>query len=305
MPHTPPTPELSLEERRRRAQLNAQHRRRRTVAGLVVLLVLVVLVVAISAIAGGSSPKPVAVRRSTPVATTPIGKLMLAKESDAVSKTLERMPLVGLAGSNKRDIALTFDDGPGPYTIGVAKVLKRYGVPATFFQVGVTEHYWTDAENMLASDHQFVLGNHTMNHLHMPTLSRKDQAAQLDQDSAIIFGAGAPTPQLFRPPYGAFDRTTLKLLKQRRMLMILWTVDSQDYTLPGVPVIVQRVVDGAKPGAIVLMHDAGGDRTQTIAALPLIIHALREKHYKLVTIPRLMLDDPPPAKQPPITVGAG
>ena len=79
--------------------------------------------------------------------------------------------------------------------------------------------------------------------------------------------------------------------------MVLWTVDTDDYLQPGVSAIVHRVLAGARPGAIILMHDGGGDRTQTIAALPLIVRALRKRGYDLVTVPQLILDDPPQGHQ--------
>ena len=75
--------------------------------------------------------------------------------------------------------------------------------------------------------------------------------------------------------------------------MVLWTVDTNDYLRPGVSVIAHNALSGARPGAIILMHDAGGDRTQTIAALPMIVRGLRQRGYKLVTVPQLILDDPP------------
>ncbi len=79
--------------------------------------------------------------------------------------------------------------------------------------------------------------------------------------------------------------------------MVLWTIDTGDYLDPGVRVIFHRAVAGARPGAIILLHDGGGDRAQTIAALPYIVHALRDRGYKLVTIPQLILDDPPLSRQ--------
>ncbi len=79
--------------------------------------------------------------------------------------------------------------------------------------------------------------------------------------------------------------------------MILWTVDTGDYRRPGVSAIVKSAVSGARPGAIILLHDAGGDRSETVAALPLIIKRLRAKGYRLVTIPRLLLDNPAPHDQ--------
>jgi peptidoglycan/xylan/chitin deacetylase (PgdA/CDA1 family) len=77
------------------------------------------------------------------------------------------------------------------------------------------------------------------------------------------------------------------------MLMVLWTIDTDDYLRPGVRVIVHRALAGARPGAIILLHDGGGNRSQTIKALPLIVRALRKRGYELVTVPRLILDDPP------------
>jgi peptidoglycan/xylan/chitin deacetylase (PgdA/CDA1 family) len=87
-------------------------------------------------------------------------------------------------------------------------------------------------------------------------------------------------------------RKTLAVL-HRLMLMVLWSVDPEDYKRPGVQPIVRSAVHGARRGSIILLHDAGGDRTQTIEALPAIVRGLRSRGYKLVTVPRLMLDDPP------------
>ena len=112
-----------------------------------------------------------------------------------------------------------------------------------------------------------------------------------------LTGYGAPTPRLFRPPYGAYDRTTFTLLQRRRMLAVLWSIDSEDYTKPGAAAIVRNVVGNAHPGAIVLMHDGGGDRSETIAALAPIVHTLRGRGYRFVTVPRLLLENPPPAEQ--------
>jgi peptidoglycan/xylan/chitin deacetylase (PgdA/CDA1 family) len=86
---------------------------------------------------------------------------------------------------------------------------------------------------------------------------------------------------------------------------VLWSVDTFDYTQPGTRQIVRRVLAGAKPGAIVLMHDGGGNRSQTLAALPAIVRGLRSKGYTLVTVPQLLLHDPPPRQQArPVSPGA-
>jgi peptidoglycan/xylan/chitin deacetylase (PgdA/CDA1 family) len=81
------------------------------------------------------------------------------------------------------------------------------------------------------------------------------------------------------------------------MLMVLWSVDTSDYNRPGVKAIVKAAVQGARPGAIILLHDAGGNRSETVAALPKIIEALRSRGYRLVTVPQLLVDNPAPADQ--------
>ena len=150
-----------------------------------------------------------------------------------------------------------------------------------------------------------VIGDHTELH---PMMSRLTQAAQereilLQTDRLGQYGAAFP--RLYRPPYGSFNAATFPILHRLHMLMVLWSDDTDDYLRPGVDAIVQRALAGAKPGAIILMHDAGGTRTQTIAALPALVHALRARGYTLVTIPQLILDDPPRGTQPTPTSLAG
>jgi peptidoglycan/xylan/chitin deacetylase (PgdA/CDA1 family) len=217
-------------------------------------------------------------------------------ENAAINLTLAYTPYVRIAGKQHREIALTFDDGPGPYTPQILAILQREHVPATFFEVGIEERYFSASTMAIAADGD-VIGDHTQLHAAMSRLSRAKQRAQLLEQAAAIERHGASFPRLFRPPYGLWNSTTLALLHRYRMLMVLWTVDTNDYRRPGVPAIVDAAVDGARPGAIILLHDAGGDRSQTVAALPQIIAALRRRHYQLVTVPRLLLDNPAPRVQ--------
>lgn len=287
------------------------YRARRTVA-VAVLLGVGLLVGALVALleSGGTQRIPTTPvagppALSTPTATTPIVHTRRFEQAKAVEQIRRRMPYVAVAGRGERQIALTFDDGPGPYTLRVLKVLDRLQVPATFFQVGQAVKVFSDAEEAEIRDPKFVLANHTWRHANLTTLSGKEQAEQLDWASFQIRQAGGELPQLFRPPYGAFNETTLRLAADRHLLPVLWDVDSKDYERPGTKVIVKNVVDAVHPGSIVLMHDAGGDRAQTIAALPAIIKRLRAKHYRFVTVPRLLHDSPPPIRQPKVEVGVG
>ena len=226
-------------------------------------------------------------------------------ENAAIDRTLAYTPWVRIAGSQHREIALTFDDGPGPYTPEILAILQRERAPATFFQVGILERWFNASTTAIAADGD-VIGDHTEVHASMSKLSRSAQEAQLLEQASAVERYGASFPRLFRPPYGLWNATTLALLHRYWMLMVLWTVDTNDYRRPGVPAIVDAAVDGARPGAIILLHDAGGDRAETVAALPKVIAALRRRHYKLVTVPRLLLDNPAPRVQNVASViGAG
>jgi len=307
-------------DQRRRAPTRSatfQHRRRRAVALAAIALVALVAGVAMGSSRGSRAERdPVASRsragssaRTHPPAAAGSGSFHvreLAAESAAINRTLAYTPYVRIAGSEQREIALTFDDGPGPYTPGILAVLRRWHTPATFFEVGAMLQYFhaSTSEIVALGD---PIGDHTELHRPMSELSKNDQRDELLDQAAAISQYGAPFPRLFRPPYGVYNATTLALLRKYGMLMVMWSVDSNDYLMPGVARIVKTVISGARPGAINLMHDAGGDREQTIAALPKIIRGLRARGYRLVTVPRLLLDDPPPRNQviPRTSLGAG
>jgi hypothetical protein len=111
-------------------------------------------------------------------------------------------------------------------------------------------------------------------------MAAADQYHEMLLPSEQLAAYGLPRPVL-RPPYGSYDQATFTELKHLGMLMVLWTVDSQDYRRRGVQQIIDSVVGGAKPGAMMLLHDGGGDRSQTVAAIPPIVKRLRAKHYHL------------------------
>lgn len=227
------------------------------------------------------------------------------QEARALEKVVSYTDYIAAGTPNKKEVALTFDDGPGPQTPQVLAILNRTKTPATFFTLGNQYSTYTPAAQAAAIG-GYTIGNHTWAHPAMNSLSRGDQTAQIDDASSAMVKAGLPPSRLFRPPYGAYDQTTLDVIKKKKMLMILWAVDSEDWRLPGTDVIVQNVLGQVKAGDIVLMHDAGGPRDQTIAALPRIIAGLKQKGLTPVTVPKLLLDDPPPRNQPAApNLGAG
>lgn len=289
----------------RRLSMAPHHRRRRAVALLSLAGVFLAVIVVLLVLGGGSAHRSVGLTHAGASAKarsllrsasfSPAAR-QAAAENGAINRTLAYTPLVRIAGAQHREIALTFDDGPGPYTPDVLTILEREHVPATFFEVGVLERYFYASTARIVADGD-VIGDHTQLHAPMSKLPAAKQRAELLEQAAAIGRYGAPFPRLFRPPYGLWNSTTLRLLRRYHMLMVLWTVDTSDYRLPGVGSIVEAAVKGARPGAIILLHDAGGNRAETVAALPRIIADLRRRGYKLVTVPRLLLDNPAPHAQ--------
>ncbi len=283
------------------------YKRRRVVAAIVAVALIALVIAALSSHGGSAhTTAKTAAHAKAPVKRTPAEELALtrAAEEKAIDHVLSYTPAITAGGSHGNEVALTFDDGPGPYTQQLVGVLNKYHVHATFFAIGEEERYFSPG-TLLELRSGDVVGDHTETHPMMASLSAHDQYEELFEQIARIELLDGPRPRLFRPPYGSFNATTFKLLHKLRLLMVLWSTDTDDYTIPGVQAIVQSALAGAHPGAIILMHDAGGNRSETIAALPAIIAGLRKKGLHAVTVPRLMLDDPPPPGQPLPTSLAG
>lgn len=212
-------------------------------------------------------------------------------------------PTLMAGGPQRRMIALTFDDGPSPFTHKIISTLRRMHAGATFFQVGhALDSFGRQPIGASERRHGFTVGTHTQTH---PDLGRLPAAAQQEE---ILAGAraltrhGLPFPRLFRPPYDSYNADTLDVLRRLHMRIVLQSLDTQDW-LRKKREIVQRALAGARPGAIILMHDGGGDRSETVAALPAIIRELRRRGYRLVNVPTLIRQDPPALEQP-VSFGA-
>ncbi len=308
------SPEPGETPPRRPGDPRARYRRRRAGATLVVVTLLA-LALGAAAHSRGGTRRPAAHRAARRVAAVPLTPAQRpivrdrparqrSAEDGAVDRVLSYTPAVTEGGHHGHELALTFDDGPGPYTLQVVHVLNALHVHATFFAIGEEER-WFSAGTLAELRAGDVVGDHTETHPAMATLSAHAQHEELFEQELRIQLLGGPTPRLFRPPYGSFDATTFKQLSALHLLMVLWSDDTSDYTLPGTAAIVQRALAGAHPGAIILMHDAGGDRSETLAALPAIVRGLRRRGLEPVTVPRLLLDDPPPRGEPVPTSLAG
>src|ERR1019366_4341056 len=189
----------------------------------------------------------------------------------------------GAGTAGRRVIALTFDDGPGPYTPQVLSVLGHYGIPATFFEVGDQIAEYPQYTRLAAAAGDPV-ENHTWSHTDLTTIPVSDFSYQIDQTQNEIRSVIGQTPACVRPPYDAWNSTVLDQDAQRGLVTMSYSIDPRDWSLPGVQTIVNRVLSAAVPGAVVDLHDAGGPRDQTVAALPQIITGLENEGYSFVSI---------------------
>ncbi|HEY6471315.1 MAG TPA: polysaccharide deacetylase family protein [Acidimicrobiales bacterium] len=189
----------------------------------------------------------------------------------------------GAATAGQRVIALTFDDGPGPYTPQVLSVLEQYQVPATFFEIGQEVASYPQYTKLVAQA-GYPVEDHTWSHPDLTTIPVGGFATQIDQTQNEIQSITGAAPNCVRPPYDAWNATVLGQIAQRGLTTMSYSIDPKDWTLPGVAAIVGNVVGAAFPGAVVDMHDAGGNRSETVAALPQIITQLRAEGYTFVPI---------------------
>ncbi|MGK2954224.1 MAG: polysaccharide deacetylase family protein [Solirubrobacterales bacterium] len=287
---------------RRRAEIERSKRRthlRRRAVFLAVPIAVVALIAGLSIGSPGSEHAEATKEKVGPTAAEIRQKKarQMAREDQAIDEVLDYTTFIKAGGGQAREVALTFDDGPSVFTPEILEILKRTDTPATFFVVGTMI---PDQEEMIRwiEDEGHTIGNHTQEHPHMGYLSAADQLLELNEQSALMDAAGGSEQRLFRPPYRSFNGSTLELLSERDLLMVLWDVDTGDYEGLSTEGIVERALDDVKPGSIILMHDGGGDRTNTVEALPEIIKGLESRNLKPVTVPRLVLDDPPADGQP-------
>ncbi|MCI3226442.1 polysaccharide deacetylase family protein [Streptomyces sp. NP-1717] len=184
-----------------------------------------------------------------------------------------------------RSIVLTFDDGPDPkYTPGILKTLRAHDVRAMFFVCGQMAKGQGDLLREMADDGHIV-ANHSWSHPELPTLKPARIREEMERTSEVIDRTLGLPPVWFRAPYGSWNRHTFKIGAELGMEPLAWTLDTLDWKSPGTGKIVRRVLDGAAPGVVVLSHDAGGDRSQSVAALRDYLPRLLKKGYG-ITVPR-------------------
>jgi peptidoglycan-N-acetylglucosamine deacetylase len=201
-------------------------------------------------------------------------------------------------GGKKNLVALTFDDGPSQYTErDLLPVLGARHARATFFILG--RHISNYPNAILKEVRHGALGDHTWNHSSLPGLNRFALKAELGDTQRELQRAIGKPIRLFRPPYGAHDAMVDQQVKAYGMLQVLWSIDSHDWNGLSATAMTNRILAIVKPGSIVLMHDI---HPNTIEALPTLVRALHHRGFRLVTIPEMLVLDPPSMRQ--LSLGA-
>jgi peptidoglycan/xylan/chitin deacetylase (PgdA/CDA1 family) len=184
---------------------------------------------------------------------------------------------------------LTFDDGPSGYTQQVLDLLSKYGGEGTFFVLGQAAKSKPDLLRAEAAGGNYI-GNHTYSHTSLQDISTKEFMAEVEDTRQVILDAAGDVFTLdrdvryLRPPYGATDANTRQYAADLGYAVVLWDIDPQDWRRPGAKVIADHIIREAYPGAIVLMHDGGGDRSQSVAALETLLQNLSGQGYVFRTV---------------------
>jgi peptidoglycan/xylan/chitin deacetylase (PgdA/CDA1 family) len=197
-------------------------------------------------------------------------------------RATDPMPLTSIDDGSKA-IALTIDDGPSPvYTPQVLRLLARYRITATFSMIGIeAQAYPAVAREVAAAGH--LIANHTWTHLNLQWLAPALVTEQMSRAADAIHAATGRVPDLFRAPYGAWSPFVLTQCARTGMTPLGWSVDPRDWSRPGVPSIVTNIMRNTHTGSIILEHDGGGNRAQTVAALKIVIPRLLADGYHFRT----------------------
>ena len=199
------------------------------------------------------------------------------------------------------EVALTFDDGPSEYTPQVLAILEHYGVKATFFFIGqnIAQFPLFLQQDQIGEN---VVGNHTFTHPHLTTLPSATIYQELSRTQNAVLRATGTRPTVFRPPYGEYNADVVTAANRLGLTVVTWGADANDWVTPqpSVDLIVSRILSTASNGAIFLLHEGGGNRANTVEALPAIITGLQARGLRLVTIPQMLasLNPEHPALRP-------
>jgi peptidoglycan/xylan/chitin deacetylase (PgdA/CDA1 family) len=197
----------------------------------------------------------------------------------------DRKPAPEPKESDGKVIYLTFDDGPTvKYTKQVLDVLDQYDAKATFFEVGENATAHPQLTRAVV-ERGHALGNHTWNHKDLRKLKPRKLNDQITRTSAALSKISGRPVTCLRPPYGAVNARVRSAVRRKELAMKLWDIDPRDWKRPGAKAIARRVLSHARSGRVSLMHDGGGNRSQSVKALRRILQSLSKEGYSFKTLP--------------------
>ncbi|MFD4910506.1 polysaccharide deacetylase family protein [Kitasatospora purpeofusca] len=225
--------------------------------------------------APASAPSPAAASPSAPPAGAAPARALTEAESRPVYEL----------DADRRVVALTIDDGPDPrHTPTVLALLEQHGIRATFFLIGENAVEHPDLVREIAARGHHI-ANHTWTHPDLRHLSEAKVREELERTSELLHRTTGKAPTWFRAPGGDWSPASLKVSAELGMRPMAWSVDPRDWARPGTVVITDRILKDVRPGAIVLNHDGGGDRSQTVAALKAYLPVLIDSGYHFTAPP--------------------
>ena len=287
----------------RRAHERAVLRRRATVVA--VLAVAGVLAAVLLGAGGGHARNRPALSSASSAETSATRGEGGAASAPAAGPSSQVRALIALgkpiycAARHGNEVALTFDDGPGPYTRLVLAKLHKHGVTATFFDVARNIPLVPGATRQEAALGGGV-GDHTFTHPLLTALAPAEAESEIARAQAALESSSGARVFLFRPPYGGRNESIDQIARAHALLQILWTVDSADSLGANYAQIERNVISGLHGGVIILMHENHG---QTVRALLGIFAALQSKHMRPVSVAQLLTDDTPSVAQ--VRAGGG
>lgn len=286
-----------MDKRRRNTSRKPNPPLRLAVLGVIGVVLVAMIWTASSSLAHTKIERPVIevspVARMTGAAVAAADNVVITPADEAAAlKRLVRLNLPLWCGGTKKYAAITFDDGPSATTPKLMKMLKDADLPTTFFDLGRNGQEMPEYLKLHAD--YGPLANHTWDHSNLTTLSPEDIKTQLTDTQEVFKRITGQNNMMMRPTYGARDPQSTKTVDKLGYAEMLWSADSQDALGKAQGDVESSTIAGIGPGAVLLMHDGPG---VTLQALPKVIKAIKRSGLTMVTIPQLLVVNPPTTAQ--------